>query len=217
MDGLVCAVLLKEIDIVDDILFVHPKDMQDGLIEVTSNDIITNLPYVENAHLVFDHHASEMMRVGGSRPNHILDPHAPSAARVVYDYYGGRQTYQNLSLDMMKAVDKIDAANLSKDEILKPDGWILLGYLMDARTGLGRFRHFRISNYQLMMDLIDYCREKPILKKFWSIPMLLNVLRCTVNMPVLLSNSCAAAAVLTGKPSFWIFAKKKPSMSATAL
>lgn len=170
MDGLVCAVLLKEIDIVDDILFVHPKDMQDGLIEVTENDIITNLPYVENAHLVFDHHASEMMRVGGSRPNHILDPHAPSAARVVYDYYGGRQTYQNLSLDMMKAVDKIDAANLTRDEILRPDGWILLGYLMDARTGLGRFRHFRISNYQLMMDLIDYCREKTDIEEILEQP-----------------------------------------------
>jgi len=170
MDGLVCAVLLKELDIVDDILFVHPKDMQDGLIEVTPNDIITNLPYVENAHLVFDHHASEMMRVGGSRPNHILDPHAPSAARVVYDYYGGRQTYQNLSLEMMRAVDKIDAANLTRDEILQPDGWILLGYLMDARSGLGRFRHFRISNYQLMMDLIDYCREKTDIEEILAHP-----------------------------------------------
>ncbi len=170
MDGLVCAVLLRYLDMVDDILFVHPKDMQDGLIEVTERDIITNLPYAPDAHLVFDHHASELQRVGGARPNYILDPHAASAARVVYDYYGGRKAFPDISPDMMKAVDKIDAADLTEEEILDPQGWILLGYLMDARTGLGRFRNFRISNYQLMMDLIDYCLEKPTIDDILSLP-----------------------------------------------
>ncbi len=158
MDGLVCAVLLKEQGLIDEILFVHPKDMQDGLVDITENDIITNLPYVEQAHLVFDHHASEIERTGGQKDNHIIDPHAPSAARVVYDYYGGADAFENISTDMMIAVDKIDAADLTKEEILNPQGWILLGYLMDARTGLGRFQDFRVSNYQLMMDLIEYCR-----------------------------------------------------------
>lgn len=91
-DGLVCAVLLKELGILDEIKFVHPKDMQDGKIEITDRDITTNLPYVDGAHLVFDHHLSETMRVG-EKPNHIIDPKAPSAARVVYDYYGGKERF----------------------------------------------------------------------------------------------------------------------------
>ncbi len=163
-DGLVCAVLLKELDLIspEEILFVHPKDMQDGKVEVTERDISTNLPYVEGLHLCFDHHASEVERVGGPRDNHIIDPNALSAARVVYDYYGGKAKLPNVADDMMVAVDKCDAARLSKDEILDPNGWILINYLMDARTGLGRFRDFRISNYSLMMELIDYCRDHDV-------------------------------------------------------
>jgi nanoRNase/pAp phosphatase (c-di-AMP/oligoRNAs hydrolase) len=157
-DGLVCAVLLKELDLVDDILFVHPKDMQDGKVEITARDITTNLPFVEGAHLVFDHHHSETLRVG-KRDNHIIDAKAPSAARVVYDYYGGVQRFPNVSLEMMAAVDKGDAAQFSREDILDPQGWDLLNFLMDARTGLGRFRQFTISNYQLMMKLIDFCRN----------------------------------------------------------
>ncbi len=72
-DGLVCAVLLKSIELIDDIQFVHPKDMQDGKVPITERDIITNLPYVANAHLVFDHHHSETLRNKGERPNHIIN------------------------------------------------------------------------------------------------------------------------------------------------
>lgn len=160
-DGLVCAVLLKELDLIDpsEILFVHPKDMQDGKIEVTDRDISTNLPYVEGIHLCFDHHASEVERLGGKRDNHVIDENAMSAARVVYDHYGGKARFPRVSEEMMVAVDKCDAARLSREEILEPKGWILLNYLMDARTGLGRFREFRISNYDLMMQLIDHCRD----------------------------------------------------------
>src|SRR5688572_9399985 len=158
-DGLVCAVVLKELDLVDDILFVHPKDMQDGKVEIGPRDITTNLPYVEGAHLVFDHHHSETVRVG-KRDNHIIDAKAPSAARVVYDYYGGAARLPNVSTAMMVAVDKGDSAQFSREEILEPQGWDLLNFLMDARTGLGRFREFRISNYQLMMQLIDFCRNR---------------------------------------------------------
>ena len=161
-DGLVCAVLLKDLDLIDDITFVHPKDMQDGKIEITSNDITTNLPYVEGVHLAFDHHLSETIRVQGKKDNHIIDPYAPSAARVVYNYYGGKDKFPMISDDMMAAVDKGDAAQFTTEEILQPEGWVLLHYLMDARTGLGRFRDFRISNYQLMMDLIDYCKTHTI-------------------------------------------------------
>ncbi|MEO7108666.1 MAG: exopolyphosphatase [Rhodoferax sp.] len=161
-DGLVCAVLLNELDLIDDIKFVHPKDMQDGKVDITSRDITTNLPYVAAAHLSFDHHESETIRNTGERPNHIIMPHAPSAARVVYDYYGGAKAFPNISNDMMLAVDKADSAQFSHDEILEPTDWVLLNYLMDSRTGLGRFREFRVSNYQLMMDLIQYCRNHGI-------------------------------------------------------
>lgn len=161
-DGLVCAVLLKELDLLDEIRFVHPKDMQDGKIEITERDITTNLPYVAAAHLAFDHHLSEMLRNTGRRANHIIDPQAPSAARVVYDYYGGRQAFPTISDEMMAAVDKSDSARFSRAEILDPTGWVLLNFLMDARTGLGRFHEFRISNYALMMMLIDACRAHGI-------------------------------------------------------
>ncbi len=160
-DGLVCAVLLKDRDIIDDIKFVHPKDMQDGKIAITDRDITTNLPYVAAAHLVFDHHSSEVLR-NGLADNYVIQAEAPSAARVVYDYYGGRAAFPNISEEMMAAVDKGDAAQFNMDEILSPQGWDLLNFLMDARTGLGRFKQFRISNYQLMMELIDYCKNHSI-------------------------------------------------------
>jgi nanoRNase/pAp phosphatase (c-di-AMP/oligoRNAs hydrolase) len=161
-DGLVCAALLKELGMLDDILFVHPKDMQDGKIEITDRDITTNLPYVATAHLSFDHHSSEAERVENGKPNHVMVAGADSAARVVYDYFGGAERFPNVSEEMMAAVDKADAAQFSCEEILSPHGWILLSFLMDPRTGLGRFRDFRISNYQLMMQLIDECMRLSI-------------------------------------------------------
>jgi nanoRNase/pAp phosphatase (c-di-AMP/oligoRNAs hydrolase) len=160
-DGLVCAVLLKDRGIIDDIKFVHPKDMQDGKVEITDRDITTNLPYVAGAHLVFDHHSSEVLR-NGTADNYVIQASAPSAARVVYNYYGGREAFPTISESMMAAVDKGDAAQFNLDEILDPQGWDLLNFLMDARTGLGRFKEFRISNYQLMMELIDYCKNHSI-------------------------------------------------------
>ncbi|MBL8640939.1 MAG: exopolyphosphatase [Alphaproteobacteria bacterium] len=170
MDGLVCGILLKELDIIDDITFAHPKDMQDGLIEVTEDDITTNLPYVEGVYLAFDHHASEVTRVGGRYSNHVIDSTAPSAARVVYDYFGGKERFPNISEDMMVAVDKADSAAFSREDILDPKGWELLSFLMDARTGLGRFRDFNISNYQLMMQLIDYCRLNNNIDSILALP-----------------------------------------------
>lgn len=160
-DGLVCAVLLEHIGIIDEILFVHPKDMQDGKVEITSRDITTNLPYVEGVHIAFDHHESEILR-NEHRDNHVIIPDAPSAARVVWNHFGGLATYPDRWLDMMEAVDRADAAKYSEAEILRPRGWELLNFVMDPRTGLGRFRDFRISNYELMMHLIAYCKDHTI-------------------------------------------------------
>jgi nanoRNase/pAp phosphatase (c-di-AMP/oligoRNAs hydrolase) len=161
-DGLVCAVLLNALELIDEIKFVHPKDMQDGKIAITDRDITTNLPYVPGAYMAFDHHASETIRNQSGLANHVIDPHAPSAARVVYDHYGGAARFAQISTEMMDAVDKADSAQYVRDEIMAPTGWVLLNYLMDARTGLGRFREFRISNYALMMDLIKYCADHTI-------------------------------------------------------
>lgn len=171
MDGLVCAVLLKEMGIIDDVTFAHPKDMQDGLVDVDANDISTNLPYVDGVYLAFDHHASEVERAGTHKQeNHIIDPDADSAARVVYDYFGGTEAFPGISEDMMTAVDKADSAAFTKDDILNPQGWELLSFLMDSRTGLGRFRDFNISNYQLMMKLIDSCRQHATIDEILALP-----------------------------------------------
>lgn len=161
-DGLVCAVLLNELDLIDDILFVHPKDMQDGRIEIGPRDITTNLPYVASAHLAFDHHRSETIRNTTHVGNHVIDPDAPSAARVVWRHYGGAGAFPTVDAGLMQAVDQADSARYSLEEVLHPKGWTLLNFLMDARTGLGRFRNFRISNYQLMMALIDACRTMTV-------------------------------------------------------
>ena len=161
MDGLVCGTLLKYLDIIDEITFVHPKDMQDGKVEITQNDITTNLPYVDGVYLAFDHHFSETLR-NKKKDNHIIDANAPSAAEVVYQYYGGDEKFPSKFKPMMDAANKADSAAFTKDDILNPKGWELLSFLMDSRTGLGRFREFTVSNYQLMMELIDYCKDHTI-------------------------------------------------------
>ena len=163
-DGLVCAMLLKELDMIGEIKFVHPKDVQDGKIELTENDITTNLPFDKRVGIAFDHHESELLRNKEEdyRGKYIIDGNAKSAARVVYDYYGGAERFKKVSEEIMLAVDKGDSADFTKDEILNPTGWVLMNFLMDARTGLGRFHDFRISNYELMMELIDYCVDHSI-------------------------------------------------------
>ena len=161
-DGLVCAALLRELGVLDEIKFVHPKDMQDGLVELTNRDITTNLPYVPGVRMAFDHHQSETVRLGDTPENHVIVPAAQSAARVVYDYFGGAARFSRVTEALMEAVDKADSASFSLDEVRTPTGWILLSFLMDPRTGLGRFRDFRISNYQLMMELVDACVERSV-------------------------------------------------------
>lgn len=160
-DGLACAVFLKEAGVIDHWKFAHPKDLQDGLIEVNQDDCLANVPFVEGCGLWFDHHSSEEERhayqgkyQGDSRPS-------PSAAHVVYDYYGGKEKFPRFDA-LLAAVDKVDSAQLTVDEILHPEGWVLLGFIMDPRTGLGRFRNFRISNYQLMEECIGWCHSMDI-------------------------------------------------------
>ena len=164
-DGLACAVLLEEVGIIDDYLFVHPKDVQDGVVEVSSNDILANIPFVPGCGLWFDHHSSEAERLNIDENFHYKGESrsAPSCARVIYDYYGGAEKFKKLDdSGLMWAVDKADSADFTREEVLKPEGWILLSFIMDARTGLGRYRDYRISNLALMRDMINYCRTMSV-------------------------------------------------------
>lgn len=160
-DGLVCGVLLKDAGIIDSYKFVHPKDLQDGIIEVNANDVLANVPYVEGCGLWFDHHSSETERLGVFAQFKGESSPEPSCARVIYNYYGGKDKFSHLD-DIVNAVDKADSGQFTAEEVLNPQAWVLLSFIMDPRTGLGRFRDFRISNYQLMEDMIDYCRKLSI-------------------------------------------------------
>ncbi len=160
-DGLVCAVLLKQMDMIEEIIFVNPKTMQDGKIAVSAHDITANLPYAPGVHMAFDHHESETVRVG-EKPNYIIDPTAPSAARVVYEYFGGKEKFKNISDELLRAVDKADAAHFTPTEVMYPKGWELLNFLMDPRTGLDRFPELSITGDELMLKLVDNCLQKNI-------------------------------------------------------
>lgn len=160
-DGLICGILLKEAEIIDEWIFVHPKDLQDGLFTPTPNDVLANVPYVKGCGMWFDHHTSEKDRLGWNQSVEGESRLAPSAARIIYDYYGGESRFPHYA-EMIESVDKVDSGQLTAEEILNPKRWILLGFLTDPRTGLGRFRDFRISNYQLMEELINHLRHLPI-------------------------------------------------------
>ena len=160
-DGLVCAVFLSIKGIIDSYEFVHPKDIQDESIEITSDDVLANVPYHRNCGIWFDHHASEDERLEMEKLDFEgASYYSASAAQVVWDYYGGEKTFGDHFIPLLEAVNKTDSANLSIDEIVNAEQWKLLSFIMDPRTGLGRFADYRISNYQLMLDMIEYCRTK---------------------------------------------------------
>ena len=159
-DGLACGALLLEAGIIDSWTFAHPKDLQDGLVPVDENDCLANVPYVEGCGLWFDHHSSEHERQQLAGKYKGESRSAPSCARIIYEYYGGQERFGHYYDDMMEAVDKVDSGNLTIDEVQNPTGWILVGFLMDPRTGLGRWRNFTIPNYRLMEVLMHACRTK---------------------------------------------------------
>ncbi len=164
-DGLVCAVLLVEAGVVDEYKFVHPIDIHEGKYEITANDVLANIPFVAGCGLWFDHHYSEMERIklySSFKYNGKSDM-APSCARVIYNYYGGAAKFSRFEESgLMAAVDKCDSGHLSREDIVNPTGWVLLSFIMDPRTGLGRYKDYRVSNYQLMVELIEYCRTKSV-------------------------------------------------------
>lgn len=159
-DGICCAVLLKDLGLMDEMVYAHPKDLQDGKFAVTKNDILANVPYVPGCGLWFDHHSSEQERQSFFGRYEGRSTAAPSAARVICDYYGIEKFAR--FADMLQYVDKVDSADLTEEEILDPAGWVLLGFICDPRTGLGYHKGYRISNLAFMNDLVDHIRTKTI-------------------------------------------------------
>ncbi len=154
-DGLVCGALVTKFENVDDHLFVEPKFLQDGLVDIRHGDIITNLPYHPNCSLWFDHHITNttpdfpqpiVLGKGGFRL-------APSAARVVYEYYSevgmrheatgnskisGEEILSFLGTERMKYLmheaDRIDAGKLEQEDVLNPQGYVLISMTTDGRN-----------------------------------------------------------------------------------
>ena len=163
LDGLVCAAMLRELGLVNEILYVHPKELQDNKIEVSENDIIANVPYAEGCGLWFDHHSSEHERLNLAGNFNGVSELAPSAAQIIYEYYKKDQVYADkLSKfeKLVKIVGIVDSAQFSKADILNPQEWIMLAFITDPRTGLGYKRTFRISNLELMKRLPELLRFK---------------------------------------------------------
>lgn len=164
-DGLACAALLEELEIVNEVFYSHPKDIQDGKIKVTENDVLANVPFVPGCGLWFDHHASEQERLQLKGKFKGACEMEPSAARVIYNYYSkDAATAAKLKRfeEMLAAVDKADSGKYTQDDVLAPQGWMLLAFLADPRTGLGYKRDYRISNFDLMKQLPLMLRTKSI-------------------------------------------------------
>ncbi|MBF0274257.1 MAG: exopolyphosphatase [Nitrospinae bacterium] len=167
-DGLVSAALLEEMNIIDEMFFTHPKDLQDGKVPVSENDVLVNVPFVEGCGLWFDHHSSEEERGSLEGKFKGASQQEPSAARVVYNYYGGDEKLGKFK-ELMVAVDKADSAQFTREDILNPQGWELLSFICDPRTGLGYHRSYKISNKQLMEELAGHLRTKS-LDEIMSLP-----------------------------------------------
>jgi len=161
VDGLACSVFITSMEQIDAIRFAHPKDMQDGLIEVTQNDIVCNLPFSPGCSLWFDHHISESERDTKVKNGEFRGKFgvAPSAARLIYEYYNdpSLRKYE----EFLKAVDKMDSAQLEINDVTDPEGWILLLYTLDPRTSIGDFEYYFFQ----LIDLIKTKSLKQIMKE----------------------------------------------------
>jgi oligoribonuclease NrnB/cAMP/cGMP phosphodiesterase (DHH superfamily) len=164
-DGSVCAAILQELELVDEILYIHPKDLQDNKVDVSENDIIANVPYVEGCGLWFDHHSSEHERLNLEGKFKGASEMLPSAAQVIYNFYKDNDAYA-VKLKKFEELIRIagiaDSARFSREDILTPRGWVMLAFIADPRTGLGYKHSFRISNFELMKQLPGLLRSKTV-------------------------------------------------------
>jgi hypothetical protein len=165
-DGLVCAAIITAMEEIDSFLFVEPKFMQDGKVEVRPGDIIANLPYHPNCSLWFDHHITN--KAPGFGQDSILPGKgafrlAPSAARVVYEYYAAvegewkRDALKLLNSDrfkyLLQETDRVDAALLTPEDVLHPQGYVLISMTIDG---------VRPQDEPYWLRLIELLRDVPV-------------------------------------------------------
>lgn len=160
-DGLVCAVLLRAVGMIGPVTLAEPADAQAGRVAVDARVILANLPYIPGCHLAFDHHLSEALRVTPSA-KHVIRADAPSTARVIHEYFGGKLRFLTIPDDLLVAVDKADRGFYTRDEILRPTGWAQLAAILDPRSGIEQFGPFRLDHQALFEHLIDIAADEPI-------------------------------------------------------
>jgi len=158
LDGLTSAVIITMKEPVDEIVLVHPQDITDKRIEIRSDDVLVNLPYDPRCGMWFDHH---LLTDSNEKPPESFRGRyglAPSAARLVYEYYTDRDPDdpELRKFDrLVSETDRLDAALLTPDDVENPRDYILLGYTIDSRTGLGDFEtYFR--------NLVGHLKTKSI-------------------------------------------------------
>ncbi len=147
LDGLTCAVLLSLNEEIEDIALIHPQDITDGRAEIGPNDIVANLPYHPACAMWFDHHLHTATANVPLQDFRGVFAEAPSAARLVYDYYGGEGRMPQFA-ELVRETDRLDSANLTPHDVLAPKGYIKLGFTIDGRTGIGGFERY-------FLDLVD--------------------------------------------------------------
>lgn len=173
LDGLTCAVLITEVESIDSIELIHPQDLTDKRFEVKRGDILANVPYHPNAGKWFDHHIQTKSNEQPPEKFDGLFRLAPSTARVVYEYY------KNPKLDrfekLLVETDRVDSANLTLEDVLDPQDYVLLGYTIDPRTGLGGFNEYFMQLVQDLkkktideiMKLPEVTRRVDLMRKDW--------------------------------------------------
>ena len=155
LDGLTCALFVTACEPIDSIELVHPQEMTDRKLSINANDIIANLPYHPACRKWFDNH---LLTDEGLTPRKGFEGRygsAPSAARMTYEYYAPRHPELKKYEAMLLEVDRFDSAQLSGEDVTNPAGYVLLGYTLDPRTGLGAFREY-------FAILLEALRTKPI-------------------------------------------------------
>lgn len=148
LDGLACAVLIGRNEEVDEILLAHPQEIADGKVDIGRNDILANLPFRSGCGLWFDHHM-HTAAAAPAEPYKGVSGRAPSAARLVFEYYGGLTTMAEFE-ELVHETDRFDSADLDLDDILDPQGYVLLGFTLDARSGLGRTAEYFMTVRELL-------------------------------------------------------------------
>jgi hypothetical protein len=155
LDGLACAVLMTASEKIDEILLVHPQDITDKKIPINLNDILANLPYHPSCGKWFDHH---LLTESNERPPEKFEGRyglAPSAARVVFEYYIEKNPFLRKYEHFIAETDRLDSAQLNIEDVLEPKDYILLGYTLDPRTGLGAYQDY-------FKKLVEWLHSKPI-------------------------------------------------------